>query len=258
MAGMGDAALFTSVGGRGAHVNAGVGRVDDVGIAGCRAVRVGGGRGGGLLAARAVGVIVVAALALAQLAPRVWGADEAAAFPIGRFGDTACASAPFGLRWVRQPAAGCAAGAPAGAEGEAGAGAGTGALCFVMRRRPTCASAVPRYDCCARLGATVEKIALETRPACVAAISHVTLNGTRKGGGVYAQRDGDARAELRITALRMPAATLLATRFCVHLQATAATAAAGCGPSPAALGAARYALITPTNHDCGPACPTRT
>jgi hypothetical protein len=93
-----------------------------------------------------------------------------------------------------------------------------------------------------------EKIAFKTYPECFRSIEKVTIDGVRKGGGVYIT-NYTGFAELKVTALRWTINDVLGKTFCVHLRPPCESLTQFCrGPT------CIYSVYDPFTHKCCPTC----
>lgn len=107
------------------------------------------------------------------------------------------------------------------------------------------------HECCSTLTRVLEKIAIKVRPSCGrASYTEVTIDGVRKGGGVYFD-ENLGFSELRVTSLRWNASTGVGKTICVNgLRAPCPDAHSFCGDEGCI-----YSVYDPFTHRCCPTCP---
>ena len=106
-----------------------------------------------------------------------------------------------------------------------------------------------QFGCCKTLTGMLEKIVVPTADACAAAVVNVTVDGRRKGGGVYFSPSAPgSSAELRITALRLANGSGVGRLICVGLREPCPTWGSFCPQG-------RVAIVDPVAHRCCPTCP---
>jgi hypothetical protein len=93
-----------------------------------------------------------------------------------------------------------------------------------------------------------EKIAFKTYPECFNSVEKVTINGIKKGGGVYIT-NYTGFTELKVTAIRWTINDALYKTFCVHLRPPCQTLNEFCRGS-----SCTYSVYDPFTHDCCPTC----
>lgn len=122
--------------------------------------------------------------------------------------------------------------------------ASTDKLCFTVYQQ-TCD---PNNRCCNSLKNVFEKIAFKTYPECFRSVKQVTVDGVKKGGGVYIT-NYTGFTELKVTAIRWTIADALYKTFCVHLQPPCESLTKFCrGDS------CTYSVYDPFTHECCPTC----
>lgn len=150
-----------------------------------------------------------------------------AAFPNGRCYVKSCESSPYELRATAwQP----------------------GRLCFRIAPK-TCAESSATHTCCQRFRDNLNKIVLRTSAECNRSVSAVTINGIRKGGGVFFDTYA-AHSELRITSLGLNNTSASSTEVCVNLTGTCSTPVTFCGNTTGCA----HAVFDPFGHTCCPTC----
>lgn len=152
----------------------------------------------------------------------------AAAFPAGRCFEKTCDASPYLISVVPPPS--------------------PNMMCMQFSTKE-CTSA--RYNCCSRFLGNLVKVVFPSMPACNRSIERVTVNGVRKGGGVFFDIYSPTRAELRVTALNMNQTMVLDSTICVHLRGECSTTETFCGTQE---GECKFALFDPLVHDCCPTC----
>lgn len=110
----------------------------------------------------------------------------------------------------------------------------------------------PKYDCCNRFTNNLVKIVFPSLPICKNSVEMVTINGNKKGGGIYFDVYNGDEAELRITSLNINQNKALNATICVHLKGTCSTFESFCRTKNSNV--CKYALFDPARHDCCPTC----
>ena len=111
----------------------------------------------------------------------------------------------------------------------------------------------PQYDCCTRFTDNVIKIVLPSVPECNSSVSFVTINGEKKGGGIYFDVFDNDNAELRITNLYLNNTQMLSSIICINFKNVCLNMSTFCRQrnDPRCL----VTFYDPTIHDCCPTCP---
>jgi hypothetical protein len=117
-------------------------------------------------------------------------------------------------------------------------------VCFAIRAKECKES---EYNCCSKFFSQLNKIVLSSVPVCNRSLQMVTLNGVRKGGGVFFDLYGNKSAEVRITSMSLSYNTALSTEICLHLRNECDTWREFCGEC-------KYAIFDPYQHTCCPTC----
>lgn len=134
-------------------------------------------------------------------------------------------------------------------------------MCFEIRSKlDGCDSSAAARSCCDQFRERLTKVVLTADPRCRGAIQNVTVNGVRKGGGVFFDMyDNDTRSELRLTNLQLDAEGAEGALVCVSASAPCERAELLCRDRDNG-GACRYAVFDPEHHMCCPTCamPTMT
>lgn len=154
---------------------------------------------------------------------------EAAAFPDGRCYENSCNASPYNLNVVNFP---------------------TG-FCFTFQSKACYSN--PKYDCCTKFTQSIPKIIFSTLPSCLGSVAQVTVNGVKKGGGIYFNSYATDQAELIITSLNLPASIIPYSTICVFLQAPCATTEVFCKETRSGL--CKFSIYDPIVHSCCPTCP---
>lgn len=158
-------------------------------------------------------------------------------FPRGRCSDGACTSSPYALRWQSMTE---------------NVGSGGGRFCFVVERQ-TCIQTQQR--CCDMLADKLYKVVLSVNPTCNRRIANVTIDGVRKGGGVFFDLYGADEAELRITNMPYNITTGPGRVICINTMAPCGTLSAFCAnPDGTAAGTCKFSIFDPLTHICCPTC----
>ena len=117
-------------------------------------------------------------------------------------------------------------------------------LCFTVEPR-ICDS---QNFCCNDLKIVFEKLAFKTFPECFYSIEKVTINGIKKGGGVYIT-NYTGFTELKVTAIRWTINQALYSTFCIHLRRPCETIQKFCRGDECT-----YSVYNPFTHECCPTC----
>jgi hypothetical protein len=124
-------------------------------------------------------------------------------FPYGRCSDKKCGSSPYELTWISKSIRDDLS---------------QGTFCFHVRTRECTINS--QYDCCNKFKKEFKKFVIHVRPECKEAFLGVSVNGQRKGGGIFYDVYDKQNAELRVTALSgINYETANRTQICVHLKA---------------------------------------
>ena len=128
---------------------------------------------------------------------------------------------------------------------------GQDAFCWTMYTRP-CFEQSATTTCCATFGKMFQKIVLQTVPSCQHEIANVTLNGQKKGGGVYFETHGGESAELKITNLLVTNLTLAnGMQMCINFVPNST-----CSDPDMFFGSSAhmYSIYDPFSNVCCPTC----
>lgn len=150
-----------------------------------------------------------------------------AGFPNGRCYVNSCSSSPFDIHVTQ---------------------ATRGRLCFVVKDKP-CVETSTRYSCCKLFENNLNKIVISAQRQCNSSIEQVSINGERKGGGVFFD-DYDTFAELRVTSLRMNKTSVRDKEFCIHLKEPCDLPSTFCSLD----GSCKTAIFDAAGHTCCPTC----
>lgn len=151
-------------------------------------------------------------------------------FPDGRCFQRSCEASPYRLQWL-----------PADASNQ---------FCFRIEHASACKDD-SNFGCCTVLTNTLQKVVLESVPACNRSVSNVYVNGVRKAGGVeFAVFDKGAQAELRITALKSNYTDGVNKIVCIETLPTSACRT----PYTFCNGECRYSIFDTIRHNCCPTC----
>ena len=151
------------------------------------------------------------------------------AFPDGSCVRRTCEQSPYALTWISQDKL-------------------TGNLstsCFQISRKD-CTSGSD-MDCCALFLSMLVKIVVWSRPECADAVRGVTLNGVKKGGGVYF--DTTPVSQLRLTSMYLNETAADGSVLCVTTAPPCNSLGTFCATDPCV-----YAVYDPFQHVCCPTC----
>lgn len=155
------------------------------------------------------------------------------AFPAGRCYEPSCNAAPYSISTsfdASQP----------------------NKFCLTFQKK-ACQSA--NYDCCSRFTQNLPKFVISSRPECNNSLSMVTIDGVKKGGGVYFSKINEIEAELRVTALTMDEEAVLSSKICFELRSDRACPTLMDYCRLPLSNSCKVALFDPRVHDCCPTCP---
>ena len=146
-------------------------------------------------------------------------------FPMGKCYDRSCAFTPFDLVVTSNIG---------------------NRMCFTLQEKECKPSP---YKCCQKFQEKLIKIVFSSFPECRHSVDYVTLNGNKRGGGIYFDLyNGGKDAELRITNLHLPYNRTLNSVFCIHLKGTCNNFFKFCGSK------CQLAYFDPLQHSCCPTC----
>lgn len=149
----------------------------------------------------------------------------ASAFPYGRCQVRSCDVSPYGIVLTSST---------------------KGSFCFRLVSKECVDSS--RFNCCNLFRNTLTKISLSGRPECNRTVSSVTVNGVRKGGGVFFDSyQNPTFGELRLTTLRMNE-TAVGSVFCVNVTSPCDTFEKFC------MDDCMYSVFDSAGHTCCPTC----
>ncbi len=151
------------------------------------------------------------------------------AFPDGSCVKRTCEESPYALTWISQNKA----------------AGNVSTSCFQISRK-SCTSGAD-VDCCGLFLAMLVKIVVWSRPECADAVLGVTLNGVKKGGGVYF--DTAPVSQLRITSLYLNETAADGSVMCVTTGQPCNSLGTFCATDPCV-----YAVYDPYRHVCCPTC----
>jgi hypothetical protein len=154
-------------------------------------------------------------------------------FPTGRCSVNKCESSLYDLTWTSENAVG-----------------NTNVACFTVSKK-MCID-TPGFSCCSLFESRLFKIVLPSLPICSKSVAQVTVNGTRKGGGVFFDVYDGQNAELRLTTLRIDGSVAEGTKICLTLVEPCNTIADFCVED--ASGLCKFAIFDVGNHLCCPTC----
>lgn len=162
-------------------------------------------------------------MALAFLLALLASTVKAYQFPNGRCEQNACTANPYTVSWVN-----------------------SSSLCFRVSLKECVETP---QNCCQSLTNNLNKFVITANPSCKNQFKGVTVNGVRKGGGVFFDLyDNNTEAELRVTALKSNSTTIQGLEFCIQSDAPCNTQDAFCN------GDCRYSSFDPFSHKCCPTC----
>ena len=151
------------------------------------------------------------------------------AFPAGKCTNKACDLSPYNIDWSTP--------------------IDSSPFCFNISSAQTCRP--DSYGCCTLFSQRFIKLLITTYPACITKKLIVTVDGVRKGGGVYFDNLSSQTAQLRITTLGLNS-TIVSSQgvvaVCLTLPPPCQTVDTFCGPN------CRYAIFDPYVHNCCPTC----
>lgn len=153
-----------------------------------------------------------------------------AQFPYGRCYVPSCDSMPYQLVITKQQ---------------------PGLFCFTINSKP-CRETHSVYNgCCREFDETLNKIVVTAQKECKDSLSMVTVDGVRKGGGVFFDVYS-THGEVRITSLFWNKTRALGGReVCLHLRGMCEDPVVFCRDN---RGLCRYAIFDPVHHICCPTC----
>ena len=148
-----------------------------------------------------------------------------ALFPVGSCKKTMCDGSPYNFVWtyVDQVA---------------------GQFCFTLDNNNA------QSDCASAFRQQTTKFVIKTQPMCSEYFKQVTINGVKKGGGVFFDLyNGNSEAELRVTSMNYTNTTIAHVTFCIFATAPCNNLQTFCGGSTCL-----YSLFNPFTHQCCPVC----
>lgn len=149
-----------------------------------------------------------------------------ASFPNGSCKAQPCEGSPYRMEWLNVT--------------------DQGQFCFQVTSSSSSSKCIG--PCCSVFESLLKKFVIKSSPVCKTAFKMVTVNGIRKGGGVFFDLFGAGEAELRITSLTLNATTAPSTVFCVSMGSPCQTLDAFCN------GPCIYSIYDPYTHRCCPTC----
>lgn len=123
-------------------------------------------------------------------------------------------------------------------------------FCFVINGKE-CKETSSNYQCCSKFETDLHKIVLSTHNACNKSVDYVTIDGIRKGGGVFFDLY-TSHSELRLTSLKMNYTSAIGKEVCVHIKSPCDTLDRFCDSS--STGTCMMAFFDPLAHTCCPIC----
>ena len=121
-------------------------------------------------------------------------------------------------------------------------------MCFTVLPN-SCISPDTGVDCCTALRRTFQKVAIKTVDVCSGSVDLVSINGVRKGGGIYF-RNYTGFAEIVVTSIKSNYDSILGSVFCIHLTPPCNTPFKLCGNNSVCT----YSIYEPFTHACCPTC----
>lgn len=152
--------------------------------------------------------------------------SSARGFPAGRCYMRNCTSTPYDMGIVEKMA---------------------GGVCFQFNEKMCIDD--DKYKCCAKFNSNLVKLVVNSRGVCSGSLDRVTVNGVRKGGGVFFDVYRDGGGELRITSLNMEKKEVMGAKICIWLKQGSA-----CPEWETFSKDNLYALFDPLGHNCCPTC----
>ncbi len=144
-----------------------------------------------------------------------------ARFPAGSCYPQPCQNSPYRLEWDDQ-------------------------MCFSVYNTDDCFG-----QCCDRFRANLQKVVVKTNASCKSAFQMVTIDGSKKPGGVFFDVYSDIEGELRITSLYSNNVSITGKRFCVKVDPKSECS----NPTVFFQGdMIYYSVYDPYKHDCCPVC----
>ena len=163
-----------------------------------------------------------------------------ARFPQGSCQSKSCSGSPVRLTWN-----------PTGGASGTDTVKSEAAMCFQVASQPCLSNS--KFDCCAKFQAFLNKIVLPIDSACLKAVSRVTVDGVRKGGGVY-PINTTSGSELHLTALGWTAESAIGKTVCIYTSdPNCNTVGKLC--KDAADGLCKFSIYDAIRHECCPTCP---
>lgn len=162
------------------------------------------------------------------------------AFPQGRCYVPSCEATPYDINWISEKIL----------------NSEYTESCFLISKKKCIDSS--KYNCCNSFANSLYKIALSSQPSCENSVMNVTINGTKKGGGIYftTYPNNDSSkttgAELRLTALNIPSNIINNTEVCLTLTNPCNGIADFCIESHSDL--CKFAMFDNAAHSCCPTC----
>lgn len=154
---------------------------------------------------------------------------QANAFPRGRCSDRPCSSSPYSVSWKSIDNT-------------------NGIFCFALEPK-TCVQT--QFSCCSKLASQLHKIVFSVNPLCKSTRPTVTIDGVRKGGGIFLD-NYDTSSELRITSMQYNLSTVQGTTFCIYASDPCKSLSTFC--NDAGTGLCKYSIFDPQGHVCCPSC----
>jgi hypothetical protein len=156
-----------------------------------------------------------------------------AGFPEGRCYAPSCQATPYDMTWTS----------------ETKMSNGHVVACFNISSKGCIDTG--KYNCCEGFANKLHKIKLSTVPQCERAVVAVTVNKTKKGGGIYFEKSGNT-AELILTTLRISGSKAVNTRVCLTLKPPCNSIFDFCVEPRSGL--CKFAMYNDPNHVCCPTC----
>jgi hypothetical protein len=102
--------------------------------------------------------------------------------------------------------------------------------------------------CCQGFIDRLMKFVIKVSPACKPSFKNVTINGIRKGGGVFYDLYGTSEAELRVTSMTLNQTAAKSSTFCINAITPCTSLETFCS------GPCMYSVYDPYAHECCPTC----
>lgn len=170
------------------------------------------------------------------------GMATASRFPSGSCSVRNCMSSPYVFTWVN----------------ETQISPTSGRMCFEVTQAPSCVEEPPTW-CCTTLKNNANKILMTSPVECRYAVTEVTWNGVKRGGGTYFdvfdEEIGNPRGEFKITNLQSNFWVMFGSSFCITTKTPCTTIDTFCkDPTNDRDVACKATFYDVDAHKCCPAC----